>query len=77
MFESVHGTCLSLIFYFSRTYVWGYHACIYVYTIHVGPSGAKREQWIWNVTDGCELLCGYWGLNLCPLEEQLVLFTTE
>jgi hypothetical protein len=30
-----------------------------------------------EVTDGCKLPCGYWGLNPGPLEEQPVLLTTE
>ena len=30
-----------------------------------------------RVTDGCELLCGCWELNLGLLEEQSVLFITE
>lgn len=29
-----------------------------------------------RVTDGCELLCEYWELNLSPLQEQKVLLTT-
>ena len=30
-----------------------------------------------GVTDGCELPCGCWELNLSPLEEQPVLLTTK
>ena len=30
-----------------------------------------------EVTDSCELSCGFWDLNLGPLEEQPVLLTTE
>ena len=30
-----------------------------------------------KVKDGCELPCGNWELDLDPLEEQLVLLTTE
>jgi hypothetical protein len=29
------------------------------------------------ITDGCEPLCGCWGLNSGPLEEQSVLLTAE
>ena len=29
------------------------------------------------ITDGCEPLCGCWGLNSGPLKEQLVLLTSE
>ena len=29
------------------------------------------------ITDGCEPPCGFWELNLGPLEEQSVLLTTE
>lgn len=29
------------------------------------------------VTDGGEWPCGYWVLNLCPLEEEKVILTTE
>ncbi|KAL6069243.1 hypothetical protein STEG23_019702, partial [Scotinomys teguina] len=36
----------------------------------IGPPGA-------GVTDSCELPCGCWELNLDPLEEQPVLFTSE
>lgn len=30
-----------------------------------------------GVTVDCELPCGFWELNLCPLEEQPVLLTAE
>jgi hypothetical protein len=30
-----------------------------------------------EVTDSCEPPCGYWELNLGPLEEQPVFLTTE
>ena len=30
-----------------------------------------------GVTDSCKLPCGYWELNLGPLEGQLMLLTTE
>ena len=30
-----------------------------------------------DLTDGCEPPCGCWDLNSGPLEEQLVLLTTE
>jgi hypothetical protein len=30
-----------------------------------------------RVTDGCELPCGCWNLNLGPWKEQPILFTTE
>jgi hypothetical protein len=30
-----------------------------------------------GVTDSCELPCGFWELNLGPLEEQSVLLTAE
>ena len=30
-----------------------------------------------GVTDSCELPCGYWELNLGPLEEQLEFLTAE
>ena len=29
------------------------------------------------ITDGCEPPCGWWELNLGPVEEQSVLLTTE
>ena len=41
--------------------------CMYVFVQMFGP----------EVTDSCELPCGCWELNLCPLEEQSVLLTTE
>jgi hypothetical protein len=30
-----------------------------------------------EVTDSCELPCGCWEMNLCPLEEQSVLATAD
>lgn len=30
-----------------------------------------------TASGGCELLCGSWGQNLDPLQEQPELFTTE
>jgi hypothetical protein len=36
----------------------------------------RRGHWI-PITDGFELPCGCWKLNLGPLEEQLVFLTTE
>jgi E3 ubiquitin-protein ligase NEDD4 len=30
-----------------------------------------------GVTDSCELPCGFWELNLGPLEKQQVLLTAE
>lgn len=30
-----------------------------------------------GVIDGCELPCGGWELDLCPLQEQQVLLATE
>jgi hypothetical protein len=49
--------------------VYGYFACICVYALHMClvPTEARREHQILSrtgVTDGCELPCGCWELNL-------------
>jgi hypothetical protein len=40
-------------------------------------SSDKPEEGIGAITDGCEPPYGCWELNSGPLEEQLVLLTTE
>ena len=60
-----------------------YHICkIYFYFMCIGVllHVSAWEGQIFGtrgVTDTCELLCGCWELNSCPLEEQPVLLTTE
>jgi hypothetical protein len=54
------------------------HACICALCVQ----GLKRSaegvrSFGTRVTDGCELLCGCWELNLDLLQEQLVLLTAE
>ena len=39
------------------------------------PAGQKRVPDL--IRDGCEQPCGCWDLNSGPLDEQLVLLTTE
>ena len=39
------------------------------------PAGRKRASDL--TTDGCEPPCGFWELNLGPLEEQAVLFKPD
>ena len=39
----------------------------------IGPTKGTRLP---GVTDGCEPSCGQWELNMGPLQEQPVLFTT-
>ena len=39
------------------------------------PTCQKRASY--SIIDGCELLCGCWELNPGPLEEPMVLLTTE
>jgi hypothetical protein len=46
---------------------------IYVNTV----SSDTPERASNTITDGCELPCVCWELNSAPLEEQLVLLTTE
>ena len=48
----------------------------YVYLVSME---ARRGHWIpgTGVTDGCELLCGSWDLNMSLLEVQPVLLTAE
>lgn len=58
----------------------GIFACVYVGAPHafLVPREARRGCQIEpRVTDGCELPCGYWELNLGALEKQLVLLTAE
>ena len=57
--------------------------------LNIECSQADRELWcLWKpdevikyseteVTDDCELPCGWWEMNLGPLKEQQVLLTTE
>lgn len=37
----------------------------------------RPEEGVTGETDGCELLYGYWELDLVPLKEELGLLTTE
>lgn len=51
------------------------HVYIYTTTVHyISMSAEGVEPPGTGVMDGCELPCGYQGLNLAPL---LVLITTE
>jgi hypothetical protein len=47
-----------------------------VFCLHVCLGEGVRSPKA-RITDGCELLCGYWELNSGPLEEQSVLLTAE
>jgi hypothetical protein len=48
---------------------------VYEYTVAVFRQHQKRASD--PITDGCEPPGGFWELNSGPLEEQLVLLTTE
>lgn len=53
---------------------------VYVHLVHAVPLGTSRGVRFpprAEVTDGCELHSGCWGLNWGPLQEQSVFFTTE
>lgn len=62
--------------YFTLTCISVLLACMSVHHIHawcllrskegIGSPGSE-------ITDGCELLCGYWDLNLDSLQEQVLL----
>ena len=49
----------------------------YVYEYTVADFRHSRRGLLDPITDGCELPCGCWELNTGPLEEQLVLLTSE
>lgn len=49
-------------------------ACIYVHHVCAVAVGARRVHQV--VMDVCELLCGHWELNLCPMQDQQVLSST-
>jgi hypothetical protein len=58
---------LSFFFFKSYLCMWVHCRCPQTYQ--------KRASDI--IIDGCELPCGFWELNSGPLEEQMVLLTTE
>jgi hypothetical protein len=61
----------SVLIYFYKRFIY------YVYSILPAcmPTGQKRASD--SITDGCEPPCGGWELNSGPLEEQLVLLSSE
>ena len=64
--------CLILYFIFCL------HGCLCSTCVPGVHGGQKRDiQPGTGVTDGCELPHKFWDLNPGPLEEQLVLLTTE
>lgn len=45
-------------------------ACMSMYHVHsIEVKGEHCVSWA-GIRDSCELLCGWWDLNLSPLEEQ-------
>lgn len=47
---------------------------------HMQANRGQKREWDlykWKYMDGCEPLCRYWELNLCPLQEDLMLLTAE
>lgn len=62
-------------------YVYGcFTACIFVHCRYAwrqrNPEEGIRSPWI-IVTNGCEIPCGYWKSNMGPLQEELVLLSSE
>jgi hypothetical protein len=61
--------------------IGGFPACVSVYVSLECPGLAKARRGIQSprarVTDGCELSCECWELNLGPLQEQSVLLTAK
>lgn len=55
-------------------------ACMYMHCVHVWCL-LKSEEGVGSleigITDGCELLCGCWELNLGSLECKPMLLTSE
>lgn len=52
--------------YFTSLYITILSACLVSLEARKGPP--SQDPWI-GVTVGCELLCGYWELNLASLQE--------
>lgn len=55
-------------------------ACTYVLCVNIWCSWVPEEVIVCpgtRVTNGCELLCWCWELNLDPLQEQNIILTTE
>lgn len=53
--------------------------CVDVLSVYTCICTLVKVTWSYEdtVIEGCESLCGYWGLNSSPLKEQLVLLTAE
>ena len=71
---------LFFVFYFILFYVYGCFACMHVcvpcaFSAH--RSGKRASDTLGMKSDNCELSCGYWELNLGPLNNQPVLLVTE
>lgn len=67
--------------YFIFYYVYGSFSCMHVYALCMYLVPWKRKHNLefprTGVRDSCELLCGCWELNSCPLEKQPLLLTAE
>lgn len=61
-------------FFIFILYAWRFCLCACL-----SPTEVRRGQWIpeAGVTDVCELLCGFWEMNLNRVEEHPVLLITE
>jgi hypothetical protein len=70
-FGIIHSTFIYLFMIDLFIYLF----IIYKYTVAVFRH-TRRGHYI-SISDGCEPPCGCWELITGPLEEQLVLLTTE
>lgn len=65
--------CLMFLFHFMCVNTW-----LVCMTAH--PRELRRDYQIspgTQVIDSCEVTCGFWELNPGPLQEQLMILTTE
>lgn len=53
--------------------------CVSLYHVCAMPTVAKEDVEFrgTRISDSCELICGYWELNLNLLENKLLLLTAE
>jgi hypothetical protein len=78
--------CLNLIPWQWKLFNDFFVLCVWVSCLHCVSVYKACAWWLWRpeestgsprtgVTDGCELPCGCWGLNLGPSQEQWMLLT--
>lgn len=58
-------------------FIYGYFSSMFVHAPLAWLVPKRPEEGVTGETDGCQLSCGYWELDLVPLEEELGLLTTE